>query len=377
MKEEIAERIQKELGVGDLSRLLADKLSGSDLHSLLLSVIKKRITGFEPRALMTPNSVTKPCDLSARELNKFETIAYETASSFDAVELSPLHPLGAVSKLTALDQANVLSTIRAFECASDPTIGLALESAMRRKNAADRKTITRLCTCHRVVRFPLPKNPAFTAHFKLFSLTSAGRDAGSFKFETAALKEHIDCYLTLLKRLTQVGFAFKEVVVEISDTRAVADLCSSFAVDREQIRSLVRARDGGSSANLLQQYSTLWPKTLSKTASGSLDELSQLGLTKPLLHQLHLLKEEVMDPLESIQSEAHFEFNLHRLTGLGYYDGPCFHIKMKNDRGEAFMLADGGFVDWTQLLLSDGKERMMTSAIGEELICRMFKRTSR
>ena len=108
-----------------------------------------------------------------------------------------------------------------------------------------------------------------------------------------------------------------------------------------------------------------------------MDELSQLGLTKPLLHQLHLLKEEVMDPLESIQSEAHFEFNLHRLTGLGYYDGPCFHIKMKNDRGEAFMLADGGFVDWTQLLLSDGKERMMTSAIGEELICRMFKRTSR
>ena len=37
------------------------------------------------------------------------------------------------------------------------------------------------------------------------------------------------------------------------------------------------------------------------------------------------------------------------------------------------MLADGGFVDWTQTFLADRKERLMTSAIGTELLCRMFR----
>jgi hypothetical protein len=49
---------------------------------------------------------------------------------------------------------------------------------------------------------------------------------------------------------------------------------------------------------------------------------------------------------------------------------------MKNQAGDSFMLADGGFTDWTQLLLGDSKERLMTSAIGTELICRLFRKQS-
>jgi histidyl-tRNA synthetase len=77
--------------------------------------------------------------------------------------------------------------------------------------------------------------------------------------------------------------------------------------------------------------------------------------------------------LQDIHEGVEFSFNLRRLTGLGYYDGPCFHIKMTNDRGESFMLADGGFVQWTQRLLGDKKERLLTSAIGIELLCRLFR----
>jgi DNA invertase Pin-like site-specific DNA recombinase len=40
-----------------------------------------------------------------------------------------------------------------------------------------------------------------------------------------------------------------------------------------------------------------------------------------------------------------------------------------------FALADGGFVNWTRRLLGDSKERLMTSAIGAELICRLFGRS--
>ena len=372
MKTDIANRIAGQLGVDNLTDLLADNLSGADLHSLLLSVIKKRIIDIEPSSLAVPGAVTKTCDLDARLLNKVESIAYETASNFEAVELSPLQPLGAVHRLTGLDQANVLSTIRAFECVSDPTVGMAIEAARRRKIANNRKNDTLLCTTQRVVRFPIPQqNPAYTAHFKLFSLVSAGRDTGSFAYEIEALRDHIDCYLCMLNSLEKIDFAFQDIVVELSDTRVVSSLCTTLNIDRDQVRTLVRARDSASSKKVLDQYSATWPET----TTGLFEEFSQFNLPKHLMHQLILLQQNVLKPLQETHANVRFEFNLHRLTGLGYYDGPCFHIKLKNDRDVPFMLADGGFVNWTQVLLSDCKERLMTSAIGEELICRMFRQS--
>ena len=47
-----------------------------------------------------------------------------------------------------------------------------------------------------------------------------------------------------------------------------------------------------------------------------------------------------------------------RTHGRGYYPGACF--KLLVDDGE---VGDGGFVDWTQLLLSDRKERLLVSGI--------------
>lgn len=370
MNEKIVRRIAKDVGVSDLTEMLAEKLSGADLHSLLLEVLKRRVGKIEPAKLTQASPVTKSCDLDSRLLNKLECTAYETASEYEAIELSPLSPLGALTVLTGLDQGNVLSTIRAFECASDPTIGLALQCARRRKNTVDRKETTRLCTSQRVVRFPLPDNPAFTAHFKLFSLVNAGHDTGSFSFEVAALREHIGFYLSLLSKLATDDFAFVDIVVELSDTRVVSHLCSMFNINRDEIRSLVRARDSNRSAKLLEQHSVTSPKIVAKPV----EEFAQYSLPEHLIVQLGLLQQNVCTPLSSEHSDVRFEFNMHRLTGLSYYAGPCFHIKMKNARGQPFMLADGGFVNWTQRLLGDSKERLMTSAIGSELICRMFRR---
>jgi hypothetical protein len=135
---------------------------------------------------------------------------------------------------------------------------------------------------------------------------------------------------------------------------------------------MVRAREHDSSAKVLQQYSHLWPKSPVSIAS----DLAQCDLPAHFIERLRLMEERVSQPLRSKHPTVSFRFNLHRLTGLGYYHGPCFHIKMKNHAGESFMLADGGFVDWTQLLLGDSKERLMTSAIGTELICRLFGKQS-
>src|SRR5262249_22549472 len=154
----------------DLAEILSEKLSGAELHSLLLTVLKRRIGKIELSHLTAPNAVTLACELDGRLLNEVERVSYRVALHFEAIELSPLAPLGTISALTGLDQGNVLSAIRAYECASDPTVGLALECVRRRKDISVRKETTRLCVSQRVVRFPAPKKAGFTAHFKLFSL---------------------------------------------------------------------------------------------------------------------------------------------------------------------------------------------------------------
>jgi len=103
MNEQIAQRIARELGLSDLTELLAEKLSGSDLHSLLLAVLKRRVSTIEPSKLSNLNPVTKACDLDGRLLNKLERTAFETVSGYEAIELSPLSPLGAISVLTGSD----------------------------------------------------------------------------------------------------------------------------------------------------------------------------------------------------------------------------------------------------------------------------------
>jgi len=54
-----------------------------------------------------------------------------------------------------------------------------------------------------------------------------------------------------------------------------------------------------------------------------------------------------------------------RASGRGYYQGFCFkvHVRFGDD---AFEVADGGVVDWTQRLVGSAKERCFISGIGIE-----------
>ncbi|MBK9618037.1 MAG: ATP phosphoribosyltransferase regulatory subunit [Candidatus Obscuribacter sp.] len=366
---DLAKQIAQKHGQNDLLELLSKDLSGSQLHTVLLTAIKERVKEQSLTDITKTSKVTQACNLDGRLLHQVEGIAYQSAKDYKVVELAPLNPLGTTNQLSGLDQGNILSTIRAFEVASDPTIGLALNCAHLRKTQEQRKNNLRLCTSQRVVRFPEPTNPAYTAHFKLFSMVDSGRDRGSFGFELDALKSQLTVYLELLKTLGQCGFSHKDIVVELSDTRVVKALALSHGVDSDKIKSMVRASDSDSATRLLAQYQKIWVKAPTNID----DELGQYNLPAHHLLQLKALQKQVMEPLSIIYPGVHFCFNLHRLTGLNYYQGPTLHIKLQNLSDQTFMVADGGFVDWTQRLLTDKKERLLTSAIGIELICRVFK----
>ncbi|NEE04298.1 hypothetical protein [Phytoactinopolyspora halotolerans] len=117
------------------------------------------------------------------------------------MELAPVAPLGTHSAVGTVDQHKVVSTVRGTEVAADPTNALALEAAVCRRSvlAADSRSteLVRLGGLQRVVRAQGFSGPRQFAHFALFGLVTAGRDAGGRRFEAASLTEHcqfhIDC----------------------------------------------------------------------------------------------------------------------------------------------------------------------------------------
>lgn len=114
---------------------------------------------------------------------------------FDVLTLAPVLPLGAHSTVAVVDPRNVVATIRGSEVAADPTNGLALESAVRRRrlleDAPRSAAPVRLAATQRVVRAQWVSGPARLAHFQLLGVVTAGRDTGSHAFEREHIAEHL------------------------------------------------------------------------------------------------------------------------------------------------------------------------------------------
>ena len=56
-----------------------------------------------------------------------------------------------------------------------------------------------------------------------------------------------------------------------------------------------------------------------------------------------------------------------RASGRGYYTGVCFKV-FAGRAGRLTEVGDGGFVDWTQRLLANRKERLLISGLGVEML---------
>ena len=196
---------------------LANGLTGSELQSLLLEVSSARARARSARELVAqygrdPFCAASPIDL--RTMLAIDGHLLAAAERFEAVELSPVAPMGACSVVAPTHQNRVLSTSRATEVVSDPTNVLALECAqrLRARPAVD----LHLATSQRVVRAqPVPRQPGHAQHFRLFVLGSAGieRQDHAFTIETLAL--HVRTMLAGLARLEQHGYALGRRRVEI------------------------------------------------------------------------------------------------------------------------------------------------------------------
>lgn len=311
----IVERIEREAGVRGLTSILAEKLSPTDLQSLLLEVYRIRSTRIQPSTLLADyesNRFVRPSTVSPLALLRWEQIAFSHfPPEFRPVALSPVCPFGTSSVVSSVDQNWAVTTARNTEVVSDSTNVLALECAIRRRKFLSRNPKSsepvHLAATHRLLRAQRFQTPGSVTHFSSFALCSAGRDQGNLQFELSALKLHIRFYLTALR-----AFLGLEIPLHVS----VTDLSSNTWAERieAQLLSAIRSEFEGVDCG----------------------------------------------------------FDETRTKGKRYYSDICFHIHVTDASGRRLELVDGGTVNWTQKFLSNQKERLIISGIGSERLCGGF-----
>jgi len=299
-----------------LASILSERLSGTDLQSLLLEVHRRRSArrrAAEVLASYRGDRFFRPSTVSPLRLLAWEACAFaHLPAEVEPIELSPVGPLGTCSAVAPIHPDWSIATMRNSEVVSDSTNMLALECALRRRSLLRREAkspaVVHLAARHRLLRAQRYDNPEALPHFSSLAMCSAGRDQGSRRFELAALALHIRFYLAALRSFLGTDVSLQLSLTDFGHGADYAEL-------EGRLFSPSRARVGGVTCRM--------------------DE--------------------------------------DRTSGRGYYSGLCFHIHAAHPSGRWLELVDGGVVDWTARLLENAKERLVISGLGSERLCTQFE----
>ncbi len=206
-------------------------LTGSELGSLLLEVFRTRARERTPADVLAQylrDRFVTPAPVDQREIVAVDGHLLAAAAGFDAVELSPVTPLATSSAMGPTDQHKVLSALRATEVVSDPTNVFALECAARMRRGTPPPY--HFVTSQRVIRAqPVPKQPGFAQHFRIFVLASGGLEHKDHAFTVDTLVHHIRTLGAALDRLEEHGYAFGARRVDVLATAERAPLADRIA----------------------------------------------------------------------------------------------------------------------------------------------------
>jgi hypothetical protein len=316
MSNDILKKILNKAGQRDLIEVLTNKLSFSELNTVLLEVFKAKTEKIKPSDFLynyNTNRFVKPSNISPIELLelKVKILKIALTYNFTPIELSPVAVLGTCSAISKVNQNNIISALRGTEVLADATNSLALHICSLKKEKPNREHIyigedLKYCTLHRHIRAQKYNDPKSLPHFELFCLVTSGRDRGSYSFEKESIVDHINLYITLMNQITEVN-------------------------------------------NLKLQ--------LIKT-SGYTDTS---GFTEGI-------KEHIINNLAKCISVS----EKHIISEKQYYQGIQFKLYL-NYNNVDLEICDGGFVDWAQSLLQNKKEKMLISGLGVERLLSLQK----
>lgn len=297
--EKIIQKIEEKLGIPDLVTQMDEKLSNSEINSLLMELFSRKAARMQPAELLrqfSQNRFCTPSPLQTIPLKQYEIewLTHVQQSGFHPVTLSPLAPLGNCSAMGPVHQNKVVSALRGTEVVADATnmLALIIAAAFQKGN----KGIRKYAATHRHVRGQYFTNPAFTAHFSVCCMATGGQDQGHFSFECRQLVEHITTYTDFLAR----EFENDDLVIKL------------YLKDHQRV--------------------------------------------------FHEKLDSCIQPFKNC-----YQVDIVHESGNAYYQLLQFKVFLKH-KGNSIDLADGGFVDWTQQLLQNKKQRLLISGVGIELI---------
>jgi len=313
--DKIIERIERQAGIPGLASILAEQLSPTDLQSLLLEVYRLRSSRLKPAAVLADfaaNRFVRPSAVSPLAFLRWEQAAFShLPPGFEPLELSPVCPLGSNSAVAQVDQNWAVSTARNTEVVSDSTNVLALECALRR-------------------RALLRQDPKSS---QAVHLAASHRLLRAQRFDSPDSVPHFSLFA-----LCSAGRDPGSMQFEWTNLR----LHVGFYL--KALRAYLGPR---------------LPLHLSATDFGATARVEQV-------------EAQLLSGFRSEADRIDCAYDGERTAGKGYYPGLCFHIHATTASGRRLELADGGCVDWTQKLLSNAKERLVTSGIGSERLCKEF-----
>jgi hypothetical protein len=315
MSSVIVKKILDRSGEKDLVRLLSDELSGTELNSLLLEVFHQRVSKQSPAQLLKQyqlNRFVKPADLPMLELKQIEIDLLRIFQKclFETIELSPVAALGTCSIVAPANQKKVLSALRGTEVLADATNAIALHISDLKKQ-----------------KLWVPK----TAVEKL-RLGTIQRHVRTQSVSVKGFTPHfkIGCLVTSGMDTGNYGFE-KEALAE--HFVAMKKIFSEFyKVDQLGFRLVCRG--------------------------GYPDSIKLAIEVKKFIQQHH--PDTDINVIETSEKE------------IGYYKGIQYKVDI-TWKDKTFEIADGGFVDWTQKLLQNKKERLLITGFGFELMYRITR----
>jgi hypothetical protein len=310
----LSRKLLAKIGQPQLIDILTSTISGTQLNTLLLDTfrIKTRKTSApELLKLYQINRFVKPADLPVIELRKAEVGLLQLLKdhSFEPVELSPVSVVGSCSVVGPADQNKILSCLRGTEVLADATNAIALH----------------FCD--------LKKRKAWIP------------DSSSAKFRAATIQRHVRT-----QPISGAGFTphFKIACV----TTAGLDT-GDFTFEKEA---------------LLEQLQVLYHvyRKFYNADDVSYRLLCRPGYDDPV-RLANALQTFIVDrnPHLKIDVVENPDKAIHYYKGVQYK----VNIRWKNNTYE---IADGGFVDWTQQMLQNKKERFLIGGMGFEFMYRIM-----
>jgi hypothetical protein len=118
MNDKLLKRIIRKTEVPDIIDVLVDRISLAELQSLLLEVYRRKVSKIDSSSVLKTyhtNRFVQPSPIDAHQAVTFDLLAYSILpQGYEVIELSPVSPLGACSRVAPVSQNNVLTTMRSI-----------------------------------------------------------------------------------------------------------------------------------------------------------------------------------------------------------------------------------------------------------------------